>query len=282
MHTNNNIFGQGIREVNEISKNRGCYASNTLSYSRLGRFFRGWVALLILLFLATALPAQTTMQRTWLEISGGVMRYGGSMPTVDTKAAAIFGLHYEITDKIHVQLQFTASEAGGADSALDNQTNLGNDGRSSQYYFKTNINEFSLTGSYDFFNLNAGYRFTPYVVAGAGFYNFKPYQVVEFNNAQGALRKENRAMRQVEPFSNWQISLPVGVGVKWGLSANTQLKLEGKYRVLMNSYLDNYIADGGNDHYFSVALGFVFRLAKVSGSGGRTRGGRNCNCPPVY
>jgi hypothetical protein len=242
--------------------------------------------LALIIILPGGLHAQSsTAEKLGLEFSGGVMRYGGSLPAVDTKAAVSLGLHYELTDKLHIQLSFTASEAGGADSSLANSAHLGNDSRSSHYYFRSNINELTLTGSYDFFNLNEGYRFSPYILAGGGFYNFKPYQVVEYTNEKGALRKENRAMDQVEPFSNWQVNVPVGVGIKWGISPNTLLKLEGKYRVLFNGYLDNYIADGSNDHFYSVSLGFIFRLGKISGGYSRPAGraGRkDCNCPPVY
>ena len=239
------------------------------------------MTLALIFFCAAALQAQQLTQRMGFEISGGAMRYGGSMPSVDTKAAVSFGLHYELTDNIHLQLIYTASEAGGGDSALVNLEHFGNDIRSNTYYFRSNINEITLTASYDFFNLNEGFKFTPFVLAGGGLYNFKPYQVVEYKNDKGALRKENRAMEQVEHFSNWQVNIPLGVGIKWGISPNTQLKLEGKYRILFNPYLDNFIADGKNDHFYSISLGFIFRLSKISG--GRSRTGRkDCNCPPVY
>ena len=252
---------------------------------QLQRIILALSTILVLSSLCSALMAQSTTQRMGFEISGGAMRYGGSMPAVDTKAAVSFGLHYELTDQIHLQLTYTASEAGGGDSALINSAHMGNDTRSNTYYFRSNINEFTLTGSYDFFNLNDGYKFTPFVLAGGGMYNFKPYQVVEYANAKGALRKENQAMKQVEPFSNWQVNVPVGVGLKWAFSPNTQLKLEGKYRLLFNPYLDNYVADGSNDHYYSISLGFIFRLSKISGGNGRHGGGasrKDCNCPPVY
>lgn len=258
---------------------------NLNKYIRRGKLLCCTVILMILGSLSCALMAQQFQQRSFIEIGGGVMRYGGSMPTVDTKAAVSLGVHYELTDKIHLQLTYTASEAGGADSSLVNSAHMGNDSRSDSYYFRTNINEFTLTGSYDFFNLNDGYKFTPYVLAGAGMYNFKPYQVVEYENAKGALRKENRAMKQVEPFSNWQLNVPVGVGIKWGISPNTHLKLEGKYRLLFNPYIDNYTADGGNDHYYSISLGLVFRLGKIQGGYARPAGRatrKDCNCPPVY
>ena len=224
--------------------------------------------------------AQSTLQKTHAEISFGALGYDGSMPKTDINVGVSVGLHYELTDKIHLQLTYTASQAGGADSTLSNRQHLGNDLSSDHYYFRTNLNEFTFTGSYDFFNLNQGYRFTPYVLTGAGVYNFKPYQVVSYENEKGALRKENRAMEQVEPFSNWQLNIPVGLGAKWAFSSNTLLKLEAKYRLLFNPYLDNYIEDGKNDRFYSVSLGFVFRLSKIAG-GSRT-GRRNCNCPPVY
>lgn len=245
----------------------------------------GILTFAVILSCSGPLQAQSLTQRMGFEIGGGVMRYGGSMPTVDTKAAVSFGLHYELTDKIHVQLTYTASEAGGGDSSLVNSQHFGNDTRSNTYYFRSNINEFTLTGSYDFFDLNEGYKFTPYILAGGGLYNFKPYQVVQYTNDKGALRKENLAMKQVEPFTNWQVNIPLGLGIKWGISANTQLKLEGKYSVLFNPYLDNFVADGKNDHFYSISLGFIFRLSKISGGYGRPAGRasrKDCNCPPVY
>lgn len=265
--------------MNNIKEFCGCW------FQKMGRAVLPIVAIILLGGLSHCLKAQSTLQRSYLEIGGGALRYGGSLPDVNTRAAVSLGLHYELTDKIHLQLTYTASEASGEDSTLSNLDNMGNDIRSDHYYFRTNINEFTLTGSYDFFNLNDGYKFTPFILAGAGMYNFKPYQVVEYENAKGALRKENRAMKQVESFSNWQVNIPVGVGVKWGISPNTQLKLEGKYRVLFNPYIDNYVADGSNDHYYSVSLGFVFRLSKIAGGYGRPAGRasrKDCNCPPVY
>ena len=238
--------------------------------------------LFVFTMLAKPAAAQTGGQRTLLEISGGALRYGGSMNQVETKTAVSFGLHYELTDQIHLQLTYTASEAGGSDSSLDNLAHFGNDTRSNSYYFRTNINEFTLTGSYDVFNLNEGRRLTPYVLAGAGFYNFKPYQEVEYHNAKGALRKENRAMTQVEKFSNWQLNIPLGVGLKWAISPNTHLKLEGKYRLLFNPYLDNYIEDNQNDRFYSLSLGLVFRLQEIAGGSFSGRGRKDCNCPPVY
>lgn len=242
--------------------------------------------LLILVFTGSysGLQAQsTTRERLWFDMGGGAMQYGGSMPDIQAKAAVGLGLQYEITDQLHLQLSFTASEAGGSDSSLNNLAHMGNDRSSQGYYFRTNINEFTLTSTYDFFNLNAGRRFTPYVLAGVGLYNFKPYQVVQYENEKGALRKENRAMKQVESFSNWQVNIPVGIGIKYAFSSNFRLKLEGKYRVLFNPYLDNYIADQKNDHYYSVTLGLAFRLQSVSAfARGTRRNSRDCNCPPVY
>ncbi|HTN38913.1 MAG TPA: DUF6089 family protein [Arachidicoccus sp.] len=240
--------------------------------------------ILIIPFLQQSLHAQGWNQRSFAEIGGGVMRYGGSIPETSNKAAVSFGLHYEITDQLQLQFTFTTSEAGAHDSTLSNTDHLGNDNRSQHYYFATNINEFTLTPTYDFFNLNNGRQWTPYILAGVGYYNFKPYQVVQYENAKGALRKENRAMEQVEPFSNWQLNVPVGIGIKYGLSPNVRLKLEGKYRFLFNPYLDNFVADNKNDHYYSVSLGLAFRLSPISAaSGGKgNRNRKDCNCPPVY
>ncbi|ANI88719.1 hypothetical protein A9P82_05135 [Arachidicoccus ginsenosidimutans] len=228
--------------------------------------------------------AQSFGEKTSIGFFGGVSKYEGSMPQTLTRGAAGINFRYEITDKLHIRFQFTATETGGGDSSLNNAANNGNDTRSQFYYFHTNINEFSLLPEYDFFNINAGAKFTPYIFAGIGYYNFKPYQIVENIRDNGTFRYQNVAMPKVENYSNWQMSIPLGIGIKYAISPNVILNAEGNYRFLTNPYIDNYSADKKNDKFYTFSLGISFRFSPIAAkeSFGTGRRKRNCNCPPVY
>lgn len=242
------------------------------------------ILLLIILFVGAHLYAQSFGEKTSIGFSGGVSQYHGSMPNTLMRAAAGINLNYSVTDHISVRFQFTASETGGSDSSLNNLANNGNDTRASGYYFRTNINEFSLTPEYDFFSIANGAKFTPYVFAGIGYYNFKPYQIDEIIRSNGTFRYQNIAMKQVEKFSNRQMNVPVGIGVKYAVTPNVIINAEGNYRFLFNKYIDNYIADNKKDSYYTISLGISFRLSPISASSGNRGYGnsKDCKCPPVY
>ena len=241
------------------------------------------VLLLAIPFFSTQIYAQSFGEKTSIGFFGGISQYHGSMPQTLVRAAAGINLNYSITDKFSVRFQFAASETGGSDSSLSNLANNGNDTRASAYYFRTNINEFSLMPQYDFFSIAGGAKFTPYVFAGIGYYNFKPYQIDEITRTNGTLRYQNIAMKQVEKFSNWQMNVPLGIGIKYAVTPNVIINAEGDYRFLFNKYIDNYIADNKKDSYYTISLGISFRLSPISAnSNGQSRSNKDCKCPPVY
>jgi opacity protein-like surface antigen len=234
--------------------------------------------MLLLLFCCTQTKAQL-LENTGIGVWGGVSGYKGSMPKTLMRGAAGIYLHYDLTDKFAVRLQFMASETGGSDSSLNNAANNGNDARSQSYYFHTNINEISLMPEYNFFDLRSGAKFTPYIFAGIAYYSFKPYQIVA-TTATGTLHYVNLAMPKVTNYSYWQMAVPLGIGVKYALSPNVFLHAEGNYRILFNPYLDNYSADNKNDKYYTISIGITVKLKPASSTSNRN--GRNCKCPPVY
>lgn len=239
--------------------------------------------LILLMLCAASLQAQSFGGKTSIGLLGGMSQYHGSMPQTLKRFEAGLNLHYDINDHIALRFQFATSETGGSDSLLSNIANNGNDTRATNYYFRTNINEISLLPEYNFFNISNGAKFTPYVFAGIGYYNFKPYQTLQINRANGTFRYENVAMRQVEKFSNWQMNVPVGVGIKYAISPNFLINAEGNYRFLFNKYIDNYIADNKKDSYYTISLGISFRLSPISArSDYRSNSSKDCKCPPVY
>ncbi|HEY0298017.1 MAG TPA: DUF6089 family protein [Arachidicoccus sp.] len=242
-----------------------------------------FILLISIPLLYAQLHAQSFGERTSLGFFGGISQYHGSMSQTLTRSAAGINLHYEISDKFAIRFQYTASETGGSDSTLNNAANNGNDTRASGYYFRTNLNEFTLLPEYNFFNINEGAKFTPYVFAGIAVYNFKPYQIEQISRPNGTFRYQNIAMQQVESFSNWQMNVPIGLGFKYAITPNFIINAEGNYRFLFNKYIDNYIADNKKDSYYTFSLGISFRLSSISVN--RTSGSKSnkdCKCPPVY
>lgn len=233
-----------------------------------------------LFFLLTAFYLQgqnTFLQKMHVGINAGASQYTGSLQQSDIKAGAGLQIAYEITDKIHVRLNGYLSELSASQANLPN---FGPDSRSEDYYFRSNLNEISLLAQYDFFNLNAGKRITPYVFGAAAIYDYKPYQEVGYYNAKGDLRYANLAMEQTHPFKNQQIAFPVGLGVKYAFNPNLRMFAEGNYRIMNNLLLDNYADDNNFDSYYSVNVGLLFRLYKSAG-GRKGISGKDCDCP-VY
>jgi hypothetical protein len=102
-------------------------------------------------------------------------------------------------------------------------------------------------------------RYSPYLVAGVGFFSFNP-QAKLLNKwvdlqplsteGQGFAEYPNR-----KPYKLQQMSYPVGVGVKYELSPMLNLRAECVYRILSTDYLDdvstNYIDANLYSNYFT-------------------------------
>lgn len=103
--------------------------------------------------------------------------------------------------------------------------------------------------------------FSPYLVAGIGFFSFKPQanlgnKWVDLQplstEGQGFNEYPNR-----KPYKLNQINIPLGAGVKYELSSTLNVRAEFVYRVLNTDYLDdvstNYIDASLYSNYFTGA-----------------------------
>jgi hypothetical protein len=136
-------------------------------------------------------------------------------------------------------------------------------------------------------------RFSPYLLAGIGYYHFNP----QAKNAAGnwidlqPLHTEGQGFAEYPQRKNYklsQISFPFGVGVKYELSSTFNLRAEIEPRHLRTDYLDDvstrYINQGLFQNYLSGdrldnALELNDRRAEVAGNpvpintkGGQIRG----------
>ena len=174
-----------------------------------------------LAFLAIPAAAQSLYEKLHLGLGAGINVYKLDVKPASSRAAFQLNLTYEITDKFHVRLNgMLSSISAGKDSAI---ANFGPDSTTNAYYMKSNLWEVSLLPEYDFFNMNEGKRMTPFVFGGIGFYHFSPYQNVPYKTSAGALRYTKTVISKTENYSNTQLSVPFGVGIKYALSNNVLL-----------------------------------------------------------
>lgn len=124
--------------------------------------------------------------------------------------------------------------------------------------FKTGIFEASVTAEADLFDIrnsadqsyknteNETQKWTPYVFAGVGLFYHNPFT---FDQAGKKVYLQPLGTEgQTVPYSLWQVSMPMGVGVKYALSENIFLGAEMNLRATFNDYLD----DVSSFHYLDT------------------------------
>lgn len=103
--------------------------------------------------------------------------------------------------------------------------------------FTTDIYEASAQVDFNFFQYipgQYGYNFTPYLTMGLGLFYFHSY--TRLNDQKIALRP-----LKTEGVSYWPVavSVPVGIGMKWGLSPKVNISAELSYRFTATDYIDD-------------------------------------------
>ncbi len=123
-------------------------------------------------------------------------------------------------------------------------------------HFKNSIKEISLIGSYDFIANNRPLVFrpviAPYAFTGLTFFHHNPKALVPMeatlSNGETIIPEQAGtwvALRplktegQSKPYSNFQISIPIGMGLRMRVSDIVNLETELGYRYLFTDYLDD-------------------------------------------
>jgi len=132
--------------------------------------------------------------------------------------------------------------------------------------FKSNITEFMVAAEIHPLYLINKYedekeppRFSPYLLAGVGFFSFKPQAKLGgawvdlqplSTEGQGFAEYPNR-----KPYKLSQANFPLGLGVKYELTSKLNIRGEFVYRILSTDYLDdvstNYIDVSLYPNYFT-------------------------------
>lgn len=180
-------------------------------------------------------------QRFHLGIFGGLAAYNGDLtdkifPKKVTNGAIGITGTYELTDNLMIRGGITFARVGGADRFSSDSSRI-----SRNLSFETAITEFSVVAQYYLLNLYDN-KFTPYAFAGLAAYHFNPYAY------QGSTQKIYLRPLSTEgqgipgygkQYKLTQLAIPFGGGVKYAITDNIHLGLEGGLRVLFTDYLDD-------------------------------------------
>lgn len=98
----------------------------------------------------------------------------------------------------------------------------------------------------------ASRRFQPYLLAGVGYFHFKPQaKYIDRNmndrgyvnlydlNVEATGLPEELYKESAPEYALWQLEVPAGIGVRWDIGRRLALGVEYIYRITFTDYLDN-------------------------------------------
>jgi hypothetical protein len=193
----------------------------------------GWMAGLLLL---NWLPV---MGQLHLFAGGGAINYQGDLQSWKQSFANFHlyaggGIYYELSEKLSLRAGVLAGKVSGSDkiNRLNANRNLS---------FESGLLEVQIGAEYDIFN-SYEHRLVPYVFAGLAAFKFNPYTRDARDNriylqplgteGQGFFQGRTR-------YGLTQVAIPFGGGIKFALTDDIAIRLDGALRRLLTDYLDD-------------------------------------------
>jgi opacity protein-like surface antigen len=228
-------------------------------------------------------------------IGAGTMFYEGDLKErpwphpLTMRWTANAGLHWQITRRWGLQLNYTVGEIIGDDKYAASASK-----RARDFRFQSYLHEIGLRGTFDILP-NDKWKFLPYLTAGVSALNFEP-------------KRDGVALRPLATegvaYSNWHVSFPTGLGIKYQVSCQWALKAEAIYHWTLTDYLDDvsgaypdaevpFYSDPGDvsppremrgdpkwkDGFWDINVGVIFFF---SGCGSGKKGGMIEDCDQLY
>ena len=112
-------------------------------------------------------------------------------------------------------------------------------------------------------------NFSPYVFAGLSYSFLKikrdwnNFDYSHFAGEEAVLNGLNEDINHKIP--NGVFSIPIGFGVRYGITEKLSFTLEGTYRILDTDYLDGFSKAANpdkNDHYHTLMAGLIYSFGK--------------------
>ncbi len=169
---------------------------------------------------------------------------------------------------IAVRLEATFGQVTADDKVLEKvapstfgryERNLSFKSKITEFMLATEIHPLFIINKYD--EEKQAPRYSPYLLVGVGFFSFKPQAKLgdKWVDLQ-PLSTEGQGFNEYpdrKPYKLNQINIPLGLGIKYELTSNLNLRGEFVYRVLSTDYLDdvstNYIDPNLYANYFTGA-----------------------------
>jgi hypothetical protein len=164
------------------------------------------------------------------------------------------------------RLEFSAGNLTTADSVLKNDKSVAEYRYKRNLHFRTTITEITAIAEWHFLaQLKQSRQYiiplaSPYLLAGVGIFHFNPEACI--NNRWVLLQPLHTEGQGFKEYPNrpdyklTQVNFPVGLGIRYDLSALLNLRLEIIHRILLTDYLDDvstrYIDPSLFDQYFDA------------------------------
>ena len=194
----------------------------------------------IAFLLAATFAGSVSMAQLQVGVFGGISNYQGDLTDKlyrNSKVAYGLSAAYQLTNRINVRAGFTFGAIAGADS-LNGQEDL----RLRNLSFQSRVSEFSVVGEFNSFDMSIK-RWSPYVFAGLAVYRFNPY-TFDTDGSKVFLRPlstEGQGLPgyDAKTYSQTQLAIPFGGGIKFQASDKIRLALEIGLRKTFTDYLDD-------------------------------------------
>jgi len=231
-------------------------------------------------------------------VGAGAMGYSGDLQDsfishpLTIRWSANAGFIWQLNRRWGLHVNYTVGRLVGTDAL---SVSVGK--RARDFRFKTFVHEIGLHGTYDILR-NDKWKFLPYITAGVSAINFNP-------------KRDGTALRPLATegvaYSAWNVSFPIGLGLRYQLNCRWTIKAEAAYRFTLTDYLDDVsgaypdadaqvagFSDPGGvspprqmrgnpklkDCFWDVNIGIIF-FFKGCGKGGK-KGGLIEDCDQLY
>ncbi len=209
----------------------------------------------IFLFLLTITPFLTKAQHSEVGLIVGASVYQGDLTPSkvwssvgETHVAYGAFYRYNINDFVAVKLGLTQGTISGDDSnSKDEQREIRN------LSFKSAVTELAITGEFNILGYqpyNLSRPFSPYVFAGLAVYRFNPKAELDdkwYELQPLGTEGQNLSGSDKSSYNLTQISIPLGIGIKYALNDTWNIGIELGSRYTFTDYLDDvsttYVGD---------------------------------------
>jgi len=196
-----------------------------------------------LFFVFVFFSAVAIAQPFKINFAAGFANYSGDIQQKNftlqqSQGAFGIGVSYELNDHFAIRSDLNFAKVAGDDKYSKNM-----DTKPRNLNFKSNITEFSVAAEYSLLSLDR-FRLSRYIFPGVSVYHFNPYTSDQPGNKTflQPLSTEGQGLKEYtdrKVYKRTQLNVPVGGGIKYGISEDITLGVELGFRYIFTDYLDD-------------------------------------------